>query len=159
MSLLFLQGVQHRWASSPSSASPAIISKRFETRVSESLVHGGVPLRWLYFLPLLSGDPRGCVFSSRLCPETSRRDREAGGATCSGCGGFQGHGGEEGCVTLGVPVLQDLPLEVMAAAPPAPGDPQVPFGGVVPIPVYPHSLHSPISCLLRVLQTSLDKFT
>lgn len=29
--------------SSPSSASPAIISKRFETCVSESLVHSGVP--------------------------------------------------------------------------------------------------------------------
>lgn len=138
---------------SPSSASPTIISKRSEPCLSESLAHDGVPHRSLYFLPLLLETPGAVSFSSCQRPETSPRDSDGGSVTCSRCWAFRRYEGEEGCCT------PDVPSAGCAQAASALGDPQDPFECVVPVLFYPHSLCSPISCLLKVLQTSLDKFT
>lgn len=142
---------------SPSSPSPAIISKHFETCLSESLVHSGVPHRSLYFLPLLLGDPWGCVFSSCLSPETSGRDSQAGRATCSCCRVLQRYKGG-GDVSPQSSHRRICPITDVCSSL-SPWGPLVPFACVVPIPFYPYSLHSPINRLLKVLQTSLDEFT
>lgn len=121
---------------SPSSPSPAIISKHFETCLSESLVHSGVPHRSLYFLPLVLGDPWGCVFSSCLSPETSR-DSQAGRATCSRCRVLQRYKGGGGCFTPELPP-QDLPHNRCLQQP-------QPLGIAGPLcTCRPHSLLSPL---------------
>lgn len=89
----------------------------------------------------------GCVFSTHLCPETSRRDSE-GSVTCSGCAKEMFHP-RRSCRRI-------CPLSWWLRQPQPLGTLTSPLGVCCPRPLL--SL-SPISCLLTVLQTSLDKFT